>query len=97
MTTVPNLFRWSGLSAMGGGILFVFVGLLHPANVPASVGTGIWTFIHLIAFAVSFFGIFGIAGLYARQAREVGLLGLIGFVLFSLWLAVVAGFVFFKP
>jgi hypothetical protein len=65
--------------------------------VPASVGTGIWTFIHLIAFAVSFFGIFGIAGLYARQAREVGLLGLIGFVLFSLWLAVVAGFVFFQP
>src|SRR5689334_1248042 len=96
MTSVPNLMRWSGASAMVAGILFVFVGLLHPSNTPASVVTGVWTIVHLMAFAVSFFGLLGIAGLYARQAADVGWLGLIGFVLFCLWLVIVAGFVFFE-
>jgi hypothetical protein len=95
-TTAPNLIRLSGLSATVAGVLFVFVGLLHPANTPASVGTGLWTIVHVIAFAVSFFGLLGLAGIYARQAEEAGWLGLIGFLLFSLWLTVVAGFVFFE-
>ena len=95
-TTAPNLIRLSGLSAIAAGILFVFVGLLHPANVPASITSSLWAPVHLIAFAVSFFGVLGIAGIYARQAEEAGWLGLTGFVLFSLWLVLVAGFVFFE-
>src|SRR3989441_8537209 len=95
-TTAPNLIRLSGLSAVVAGILFVFVGLLHPSNTPASVASGLWAMVNVMAFTVSFFGLLGMAGIYARQAEETGWLGLIGFLLFSLWLALVAGFVFFE-
>jgi len=95
-TTAPNLIRLSGLSAVVAGILFVFVGLLHPSDTPASVASGLWAMVHVMAFTVSFFGLLGMAGIYARQAEETGWLGLIGFLLFSLWLALVAGFVFFE-
>jgi hypothetical protein len=95
-TTAPNLIRLSGLAAIAAGILFVLVGLLHPANVPASITSSVWAPVHVIAFAVSFVGVLGIAGIYARQAEEAGWLGLTGFVLFSLWLVLVAGFVFFE-
>jgi hypothetical protein len=95
-TTAPNLIRLAGVSAMVAGILFVFVGLLHPDETPAAVATGLWVIVHVMAFAVSFFGLFGMAGIYVRQAEKAGWLGLIGFLLFSLWLALVAGFVFFE-
>src|SRR5690242_19835652 len=95
-TTAANLIRLCGLSAMAAGLLFVFVGLLHPAETPAAVGTDLWAIVHVMAFAVSFFGVFGMVGMYARQAEETGWLGLIGCFVFSLWLMVVAGFVFFE-
>ena len=95
-TTASNLIRLSGLSAIAAGLLFVLVGVLHPAHVPASITSSAWAPVHVIAFAVSFFGVLGIAGIYARQAEEAGWLGLTGFVLFSLWLVLVAGFVFFE-
>ena len=80
-TTAPNLIRLSGLSAIAAGILFVMVGLLHPANVPASIMSSLRAPVHVIAFAVSLFGVLGITGIYARQAEEAGWLGLTGFVL----------------
>src|SRR5438034_431219 len=55
-TTAPNLIRLSGLSAVAAGILFVFVGLLHPAETPAAVATGLWAIVHAMAFAVCGFG-----------------------------------------
>jgi hypothetical protein len=95
-TTVSNLFRLSGLSALVAGILFVFVGPLHPAQDPAAVATSLWAIVHVMAFAVSFFGLLGMAGIYARQAEDAGWLGLVGFLMFSLWLVLAAGFVFFE-
>jgi hypothetical protein len=95
-TTAPNLIRLSGLSAVAAGVLFVFVGLLHPAETPPAVATGLWAIVHVLAFAVSFFGVLGMVGIYARQAEEVGWLGLIGFLLFGLWLALAAGYTFFE-
>src|SRR5438093_4987575 len=95
-TTAPNLIRLSGLSAVAAGILFVFVGLPHPAGTPAAVATGLWAIVHAMAFAVSFFGVLGLVGIYARQAEEVGWLGLIGFLLFGLWLALAAVYTFFE-
>jgi hypothetical protein len=62
--------------------------------VAASVTTGRWEIVHVIAFAAFFFGLLGMAGLYARQAVRIGWLGLAGYVLFSLWLALVMGFSF---
>jgi hypothetical protein len=92
--TASTLSRWAGLSALAAGLGFIVVGLFHPVNVPSAVTTATWVNVHLVAIAMSFFGLFGMAGLYARQAARTGWLGLTGFVLFSIWLAIVMGFSF---
>jgi hypothetical protein len=92
--TIAKLMQWAGLSAMIAGILYVLVGIFHPLNVLSSVTTTRWAFVHILASAMSFFGLIGMAGLYARQAEKSGWLGLAGYVLFSLWLALTMGFTF---
>jgi len=86
--------RWAGLSALLAGLCYLLVGIFHPANVPASVTTTRWEIVHIVACAMSFFGLLGLAGLYARQATRAGWLGLAGYVLLSLWFVVVMGFSF---
>src|SRR5262245_16749554 len=93
-TTAANLMRWAGLSAMLAGSMFVVVGCFHPPAILSSVTTTQWAIVHLLAIAVSFFGLLGLAGLYARQAKESGWLGLAGFVLFSLWMLLITSFTF---
>ena len=96
--TVPitnaNLIRWAGVSALVAGVCYVIVGVFHPLNVPDSVTALRWIIVHVIAMAMSIFGLFGMAGLYARQAEKSGWLGLAGYLLFSLWLALILGFTF---
>ena len=92
--TNTNLIRAAGLCALLGGLCYIFVGIFHPANVPASVATTQWAIVHVLACAASFLGLLGLAGLYARQAIRSGWLGLIGFVLLSLWLVLIMGFSF---
>ncbi|HEY1513144.1 MAG TPA: hypothetical protein VGF66_05265 [Gaiellaceae bacterium] len=95
MTITPStLMRWAGLSALLAGLCYLLVGIFHPANVPSSVTTTRWEIVHIIACAMSFFGLLGLAGLYARQAVRAGWLGLAGYVLLSLWLVVIMGFSF---
>jgi hypothetical protein len=89
-----NLIRLAGLSALIGGLCYVLVGVFHPPNVPASVTTTRWQTVHVIACAMSFFGLLGLAGIYARQAVKSGWLGLIGFVLLSFWFVIIMGFSF---
>ena len=92
--TNANLIRLAGLSALIGGLCYVIVGVFHPANDPASVTTTSWATVHVIACAMSFFGLLGLVGIYTRQAVKAGWLGLIGFILLSLWFVVVMGFTF---
>jgi len=92
--TSSTLIRWAGLSALAAGICYVLVGAFHPANVPASVTTTRWETVHVIACAMSFFGLLGMAGLYARQARKTGWIGFVGYILLSLWLVTIMGFSF---
>ena len=92
--TNANLIRLAGLSALIGGLCYVIVGVFHPANDPASVTTTSWATVHVIACAMSFFGLLGLVGIYARQAVKAGWLGLVGFILLSLWFVVVMGFTF---
>ena len=90
-TTSANLIRLAGLSAFIGGLCYVIVGIVHPANIPTSVTTTNWTTVHVFACAMAFFGLLGLAGIYARQAVKAGWLGLVGFILLSVWL-IVKGF-----
>lgn len=92
--TIVNLIRWAGVSAMAAGLCYVLVGLFHPLNVPEAVTTPAWLVVHVLAIAMSFFGLPGMAGLYARQAERSGWLGLAGFLLLSFWLALILGFTF---
>src|SRR3954470_7209470 len=92
--TNASLMRWAGLCAVIGGLCYVFVGVFHPANVPASVIITRWTTVHVVACAMSFFGLLGLVGLYARQTVKSGWLGLAGFILLSLWMVVIMGFSF---
>ena len=92
--TTSNIMRAAGLSALIAGVCYVLVGIFHPANVPSSVTSTRWETVHVLACAMSFFGVLGMAGLYARQAVKVGWLGLIGYVLLTLWLVVIMGFSF---
>jgi hypothetical protein len=92
--TTSNLIRLAGLSALLAGICYVFVGLFHPPNVASSVTSSRWAIVHVVACAMSFFGVLGLAGLYARQAEKSGRLGLAGFVMLSLWLVLIMGFSF---
>jgi hypothetical protein len=92
--TTSNLIRWAGISAMVAGICYVLVGIFHPLNILSSVTTTRWAIVHVLAMAMSFFGLLGMAGLYARQAEKTGWLGLAGYLVFSLWLALILGFTF---
>jgi hypothetical protein len=92
--TTSNLIRLAGFSVMLAGLCYAAVGVLHPANIPSAVTTTRWELVHVVACAMSFFGLLGMAGLYARQASKAGWLGLIGYVLLSLWLVLIMGFSF---
>ena len=92
--TTANLIRLAGASALLAGIFYVFVGLFHPPNIASSVTSARWAVVHVVACAMSFFGLLGMAGLYARQAEKSGRLGLAGFVMLSLWLVLIMGFSF---
>jgi hypothetical protein len=94
--THARLIRLGGLSAVFAGLCYVIVGVLHPENAPASVTTGAWAFVHVIACVMCIFGVFGMTGLYARQAEKSGWLGLAGYVLLSLWLMIVLGYTFIE-
>ncbi|MEQ8671860.1 MAG: hypothetical protein RLP44_05300 [Aggregatilineales bacterium] len=94
--TTTKLTHLAGLSALVAGISYIFVGILHPANVLSSAPTTDWEIAHIFAIALSFFGLYGMTGLYVRQAEKTGLLGLAGFVMVSLWLAMVMCFSFIE-
>ena len=92
--STQNLIRLAGLCAIVAGICYVLVGAFHPPNLASSVTSTRWQLVHVLACAVSFFGLLGMAGLYARQAVKSGWMGLVGYLLFSLWLVLIMGFSF---
>lgn len=89
-----NLIRWSGIAAIGAGLIFAGIQPIHPPDVVASVTTGAWTVIIAFKLAMCFLFLLGIAGLYARQVEQAGWLGLAGLLLFSLSWWLQTGFVF---
>jgi len=93
-TKASNLIRWSGLSAMAAGIIFIAIQPIHPPDVLSSVTTGTWAIVTALKTAMCLLGLLGITGLYARQAEKAGWLGLAGYLLFSLFFALTLPFAF---
>lgn len=89
-----NLIRWAGLPLIVAGSFYVVIGIFHPIETLSTVTTTQWAIVHVLAVAISFFGLLGITGIYARQAEEAGWLGLAGYLLLCLWLVLLAPFTF---
>jgi hypothetical protein len=94
--TTSTLIRLAGVSAVLAGLCFLVMGMIHPANIPASVTGASWVNVHIFATFLGFFGIFGLTGLYVRQVEKAGWLGLAGFILFSLWFGLIMPFCFIE-
>lgn len=92
--TTSNLIRWTGLAAMGAGIIFAVIQPIHPLDILSSVTTTRWVVIQSFKMTMCFLGLLGIVGLYSRQVKETGWLGLAGYLLFSLFYALTTAFVF---
>ena len=92
--TASNVIRWSGLAAMGSGIIFIAIQPIHPLDILSSVTTSAWAIVQSLKFTMAILGLLGIAGLYARQVEKAGWLGLAAYLLFSLFYALTAALVF---
>jgi hypothetical protein len=92
--TASNIIRLAGLAAMGSGILFIAIQVIHPIDLLSSVTTARWAIVHYIAIAMCLLGLFGVTGIYARQVEETGWLGLAGYLLLSFFYALTLAFQF---
>ena len=94
--TSSKVIRWSGLAAMGTGIIYIAIQAIHPLDVLSSVTTTRWAVVHYLSLVMDLLGLFGVAGLYARQVEKSGWLGLAGYLLFSLFWAFDVAFHFIE-
>lgn len=80
-----NLFRWSGLCALVGGLLLVSISILESVffgSQPDSeaMASGAWIVVEVVFIVAEVFVILGMVGLYVSQAKKVGNLGAIAFL-----------------
>src|SRR3954469_7867472 len=85
--TTSGLIRWTGLAAIGAGILYIAIQAIHPLDVLSSVTTPRWAIVHSLSIVMDLLALLGITGLYARHVEKSGWLGLAGYLLFSLFWA----------
>ncbi|MFD0670907.1 hypothetical protein [Cohnella sp. GCM10027633] len=94
VTNVPNVNRWGGICAIAAGGLFIFLQLIHPAELVSSVTTARWAIVHVLTIVMCLFGAVGVAGIYLRQAGRIGWPGLAGALLLGLFWIITLAFVF---
>ena len=80
-----SLIRWSGLSALLGGVLFVALEIallvvIGDQSFSVAVTTSAFTILVSFTLVASALVFLGLVGLYARQAQEAGAMGLIAFL-----------------
>ena len=80
-----NLVRWSGLSALIGGVIFIILDILESvlfAGLPESEAalTASWIVVQVGFIVAALLISLGLVGLYARQAEQAGTFGLVAFV-----------------
>lgn len=92
--TSSKLIRWSGLAAMGAGIIFAGIQPVHPPDVLSSVTTSTWTIIIALKWIMCFLFLIGFTGLYARQVERAGWLGLAGYLMLMVAWFIQTGYVF---
>jgi len=81
-----NLIHWSGLAALGGGVLIVISDAMNAALFPGEQGSGVmltstWFIVQILGLVALALITLGLVGMYAHQAQKAGTLGLIAFVI----------------
>ncbi|HZW04252.1 MAG TPA: hypothetical protein VFF68_10015 [Anaerolineaceae bacterium] len=92
--TASKLIRWSGLAAIGAGIIFAGIQPVHPPDVLSSVTTSAWAIIIALKWVMCLLFLAGFTGLYARQVERAGWLGLAGYLMLMLAWFIQTGYVF---
>jgi hypothetical protein len=95
--STSNLIRWSGLSAMVGGLLLIVVDIAEfllygdqPESVTAT--TNAWLILSILALVGVVLILLGLLGFYASQAERAGTLGLVAFLVAFIGTAMLFGF-----
>lgn len=76
-----TLYRLSGISLFGGGMLIALGYMFHPSDNPAYLATADTILVHLMIFFGMFLLLLGWIGMYARQSARTGVWGLAGMLL----------------
>jgi hypothetical protein len=81
-----NLIRWSGLSALVGGVLIIVSDVINAVLFPGEQSsqvmlTGSWLTIQILGLVALALITLGLVGMYACQVQQAGTLGLIAFVM----------------
>lgn len=92
--TTATLTRTAGAAAVGAGVLFAGIQVIHPADTITSVPTPQWAVTAALTFAMALLGLVGVTGLYLRNAGRIGRVGLAGYVLLSLFFVLTCSFTF---
>lgn len=92
--TRRRLLRWTGLSAVAAGALFVAIQPIHPPDTLVSVASGRWAVVHYATLVMTILFIVGVTGIYLRQVEETGWLGLVGVLTLNLALLITGMMVF---
>lgn len=81
------LLKLSSVFLMLGGVLYITVQFIHPADELGSVGGSQWLLVSILTALMGLVLFFGLIGHYLIYIRQIKILGTIGFVLFGMfWL-----------
>jgi lipoprotein signal peptidase len=81
--TTAKLTRWTGLSAVAAGLLFIGVQINHPPLDAEFATTTEYTVRQSLKVLMSGLSLIGITGMYLRQVKQAGRLGLLGYLVFG--------------
>ncbi|GAA1998471.1 hypothetical protein [Microbacterium pumilum] len=92
--TTTTLTRAAAVAAVLGGLAYVLIQFIHPADVIESLSTQAWVNVHILSFAEAILALIGVTGIYLYQSPKVGLVGLTGYLMFGLFFILQASFNF---
>jgi hypothetical protein len=92
--TAPALTRVAAAAAALGGLIYIVIQFIHPADVVDSLLTGLWVATHVLSFAMAILMLIGLTGIYLRQVRQFGVLGLVAYGMFGLFFLLQSAYTF---
>jgi hypothetical protein len=92
--TAPVLTRVAASAAALGGLIYIVIQFIHPADEVESLVTPLWATTHFVSFGMAVLVLIGLTGLYLRQVRQFGVLGLVAYAMLALFFLLQAAYTF---